>query len=443
MSVFSAMYTAVSGLTAQSVAFTNISNNISNSQTVGYKAVDTSFSDLVETSGALEGQSGDVAAATQYENQTQGTITASAANAAMAINGNGFFAVSEVSGSSTTSSPSFSNTQYYTRAGDFSSNVNGYLVNSAGEYLDGYMANPTTGQINTGSLGPINVSNVTYRPTPTSVVTMSPTLAGASTLAAGATSAPQTSSQTVYDSNGTAQQLGLSWTQTAGATPATATAPATGGTWSLSVSGTNAATAPTASVTFNADGTLQSITQGNPAATISAAGSEASVAIGSVGTNKGNTINLNLGTIGGAGGTTMTTATAATFNAGTPTQNGTAAGRYTGFTTQSDGSILGTFDNGETQLIAKVPLATFANANGLQAHDGQAYTATVNSGIATMQLTAQNGAGSLETGSIEGSTTSLDTDLTKLIVAQQAYGANAKVVTTANDMLQTALGIKQ
>ncbi len=443
MSVFSGMNTAVSGLTAQSVAFTNISNNIANSQTVGYKATDTDFSDLVEASGALEGQSGNVIATTQYENQAQGTITTSSANAALAINGTGFFAVSEVSGSSTTTTPSFSNTQYYTRAGDFSSNVNGYLVNSAGEYLDGYMVSPTTGQLNTSSLVPINVNNVTYRPTATSTVTMSPTLPGVSALTAGATGTPQTSSQTVYDSNGTAQKLGLTWTQTAGATAATATTPATGSTWSLSVSGTNSAAAPTATVTFNTDGTLQAITQGNPAATISAAGSQASFNIGSVGTDGANTINLNLGTIGGAGGTNVTTASGASFNPGTPTQNGTAAGNYTGFTTEKDGSILGTFDNGETQLIGKVPLATFGDANGLQAQDRQAYTATAASGVASMQLTAQNGAGTLETGSVEGSTTSLDTDLTKLIVAQQAYGASAKVVTTANDMLQTALGMKQ
>ncbi len=443
MSVFSAMSTAVSGLTAQSVAFTNISNNISNSQTVGYKAVDTSFSDLVEASGALEGQSGNVVATTQYANQTQGTITASTANAALAINGNGFFAVNEVTGNSSATAPTFSSTQYYTRAGDFASDRNGYLVNSAGEYLDGYMVDPTSGALNTSKMTPINVNDVTYRPTATTTVTMAPTLAGVATVASGATGTPQTSSQTVYDTNGTAQQLGLTWTQTAGATAATGTTAATGGTWSLSVSGTNATTAPTASVTFNADGTLQSVTSGTPAVTTSSAGAPAAFNIGSVGSDTTTTVTLDLGTIGTSTGTTMSSASGATFNAGTPTQDGTAAGKFTGFTMQSDGSVLGTFDNGETQLIAKVPLATFANANALQAQDGQAYTTTAGSGPASIEMSSQNGAGTFETGSVEGSTTSLDTDLTKLIVAQQAYGASAKVVTTANDMLQTALGMKQ
>ncbi|WP_428391455.1 flagellar hook-basal body complex protein [Lichenicoccus sp.] len=443
MSIFGAMDTAVSGLTSQSVAFSNISNNISNSQTTGYKAVDTSFSDLVEASGGLQDQSGSVSATTQYENQAQGTITASSANAALAISGNGFFAVNEARGTSTANTPVFSSTQYYTRAGDFSSDKNGYLVNSAGQYLDGYMVNATSGKLNTGTLVPINVNNVTYKPTATSTVTMAPTVAGVSTLAAGASGTPETSSQTVYDTSGRAQKLGLTWTQTAGATAAAGATPATGGTFTLSVSGTNAATAPTATVVFNADGSLQSIAQGTPAVVTSGAGAAASFNIGGVGADTTNTIALNLGTIGSPGGTSMTTASGVAFNAGSPTQDGTSAGSYTGFTIQADGSVMGTFDNGETQLIATVPLATFGDANALQGQDGQAYTASAGSGAASLEMTGQNGAGNLETKSIESSTSNLDTDLTKLIVAQQAYGASAKVVSTANNMLSTLLAMKQ
>ena len=436
MSVFSAMDTAVSGLTAQSVAFSNISNNISNSQTVGYKAVDTSFSDFVEASGALEGQSGNVLATTQYNNQAAGPITASTANAALAVNGNGFFAVNEISGQSTATSPSFSSTQYYTRAGDFSSDRNGYLVNSAGEYLDGYMVNQTTGQLNTSTLTPINVNNVTFRPTATTSITTAPVLAGSTSFPGTA----QTTTETVYDSAGAAQQVGLSWTQTAGATAATTTpaAAATDGTWTLTVSG--AGTAPTtATVVFGADGSMQSVT--DAAGNVTSSGA-ASLNIGAVGSSTA-PISLNLGNIGSQSGTTMTNASGAAFNAGTTTQNGIGTGKFTDFTMQTDGSVVANFDNGQSQLIAKVPLATFGNANALQAQDGQAYTATVGSGPASLQMSGQNGAGSFETSSVEGSNTSLDTDLTKLIVAQQAYGASAKVVSSANEMLQTALGMKQ
>ncbi len=423
MSVSSAMDTAVSGLTAQSVAFSNLSNNMANSQTVGYKAVDTSFSDFVEASGALEGSSGNVLASTQYSNQTTGAITASSANGALAINGNGFFAVNEISGQSSTTTPSFSGTQYYTRAGDFSSDKNGYLVNSAGEYLDGYMTNPTTGALNTSTLTPINVDNVAYRPTATTTVTMAPTLGGTG----------GTSSQTVYDASGNGTSLGLTWTQTSAATPTA------GAVYSLAVSGTGAATTPTATVAFNTDGTMASVTAVSPAAAAITSG-EAAFNIGKVGAGTA-PINLDLGTIGSV---TSSTTVGTSFAANTPTQDGTASGSLqTGFKMETDGSVVATFDNGQTQLIGKVPLATFGNADAMQAHDGQAYTATAASGAASMQTAATNGAGSLETQAVEGSTTSLDTDLTKLIVAQQAYAASAKVVTTANEMLQTALAMKQ
>ena len=430
MSVSSAMDTAVSGLTAQSVAFSNISNNISNSQTIGYKATDTSFSDYVEASGALEGQSGTVTASTQYSNQSPGPITASSANGALAINGNGFFAVNEVNGQSTSATPSFSATQYYTRAGDFSSDKNGYLVNSAGGYLDGYMANPTTGALATAT-SPINVNGVAYRPTATTTMTISSTVPGLSTFPAGTTAATQTSSETVYDSTGTAQTVNLAWTQTAGPTATTS------GTYTLAVSGTSAAS--TATVTFAANGTLQSVAPTAPAVSTG----PSSFNIGAVGGGTTD-ISLNLGTIGSAAsGTVMNSNPGAVFSAGAATQDGTSAGTQTGFKMENDGSVMATFDNGQTQLIGKVPLAIFGNANALQAQDGQAYTATSASGAASMQLAATNGAGGLETQSVEGSTTSLDTDLTKLIVAQQAYGASAKVITTANELLQTALAMKQ
>ena len=432
MSVSSALDTAVSGLTAQSVAFSNISNNISNSQTVGYKATDTSFSDYVEASGALEGQSGTVTASTQYSNQTSGPITASSANGALAINGNGFFAVNEVNGQSTSTTPSFSATQYYTRAGDFSSDKNGYLVNSAGEYLDGYMANPTTGTLATATTQ-INVNSIAYRPIATTTMTISPTVSGSSTFVAGTTTpTPQNSTETVYDSTGAAQTLNLTWTQIAGSTSTTS------GSYTLAVGG--ASTASSATVTFGSNGTLQSVVPVSPAVSTGASSFD-------VGTLAGGTsnISLNLGTIGSAtSGTIMNSAAGATFSAGTATQDGTAAGaQQTGFKMETDGSVMATFDNGQTQMIGKVPLAIFGNANALQAQDGQAYTATAGSGAASMQLASTNGAGGLETQSVEGSTTSLDTDLTKLIVAQQAYGASAKVVTTANEMLQTALAMKQ
>ena len=134
MSIFGAMNTAVSGLTAQSDAFTNISDDVANSQTVGYKGITTTFADYLTSSTATQNQSGAVEAHPEYENDVQGTITTSTDPLALAISGNGYFNVSEASGSGGTS---FSPTQYYTREGDFTLNDKNYLVNASGEYLDG------------------------------------------------------------------------------------------------------------------------------------------------------------------------------------------------------------------------------------------------------------------------------------------------------------------
>ncbi|WP_242402338.1 flagellar hook-basal body complex protein [Komagataeibacter kakiaceti] len=101
------------------------------------------------------------------------------------------------------------------------------------------------------------------------------------------------------------------------------------------------------------------------------------------------------------------------------------------------------FDNGDTQLIGKVALSNFANVDGLNAVDGQAYTATANSGSAKTGVVGENGTGTLSVGYVESSTTDLTSDLSSLIVAQEAYSANTKVVTTADELLQTTIAMKQ
>ena len=110
---------------------------------------------------------------------------------------------------------------------------------------------------------------------------------------------------------------------------------------------------------------------------------------------------------------------------------------------RSDGSVMATFDNGQSQLVAKIPLATFAAPDGLALQDGQAYSATSASGNAQINTVGQNGAGTLDTSSVEASTTDMTSDLSKLIVAQQAYGANTKIVTTADQLMQTTIAMIQ
>ena len=264
MSLIGAMSTAISGLNAQSAAFTNISDDVANSQTTGFKGVDTSFVDYLTTSTATTNVSGSVATRPDYLNNVQGSISQSSDPLALAIDGQGFFAVSEQNGTSANNTPTFSQQQYYTRAGDFTLDANGYLQNSAGEYLNGYSVNPTTGVVNNSTLAPISVAQTQFQPiasTQISLVANVPATPGANS---------NLSSQvSVYDATGTAHQMTTSWTQTSA------------NNWTLTLSSPDDQTGPTTgtvNVTFGADGTIQSLQGATGNIAVNGAGSGAGTA---------------------------------------------------------------------------------------------------------------------------------------------------------------------
>jgi flagellar hook-basal body protein len=175
MSLFGAMNTAISGLNAQSNAFGNISDNVANAETIGYKRVDTNFIDYLTTSNASVNAPGSVVARPDYVNNVQGTVTQSDNPLGLAIAGQGFFAVSQKTGEAN-SLPTFSPQKYYTRAGDFQMDKNGYLVNSANEALNGWPVDPASGVVNQNTLAPIQVTQTVYNPVATSTVTLAANL---------------------------------------------------------------------------------------------------------------------------------------------------------------------------------------------------------------------------------------------------------------------------
>ncbi len=144
MGIFDALTSAVAGLQAQSFALQNISGNIANSQTTGFKETDTSFQDLVSQAALAKQTSGGVIAGSVATNTVQGSIQSTTVATDMAINGAGFFVVSKPTGL-TDNLPQFSGVDNYTRAGDFQMSSSGYLVNSAGYYLMGIPVDATTG----------------------------------------------------------------------------------------------------------------------------------------------------------------------------------------------------------------------------------------------------------------------------------------------------------
>jgi len=145
MGIFDAMNTSVGGLQAQSYALQNISGNIANSSTTGYKGIGTSFEDLIPDASVPNKQvAGGVTAHAQATITTQGTISSSSVATNMAITGDGFFSVEKATGT-VDNVPVFDGVNYYTRRGDFQINANGNLVNGAGYYLMGVAVDPKTG----------------------------------------------------------------------------------------------------------------------------------------------------------------------------------------------------------------------------------------------------------------------------------------------------------
>ncbi|HTZ71109.1 MAG TPA: flagellar hook protein FlgE [Acetobacteraceae bacterium] len=429
MSLFGAMSTAISGMNAQSAAFSNISDNVANSQTIGFKSTNTSFVDYLTTSTATQNQSGSVVTRPDYQNNVQGSIQQSTDPLAMAIDGNGFFAVSEQTGTTSSGQPNFGSQQYYSRDGDFSLDQNGYLVNSSGEYLDGWNVNQATGSVNTSAMAPLKITQTQFQPVATSSVSLL-----ANVPATPSSTSNLSSTVQVYDATGTSHDLNTSWAQTGA------------NAWTLSLSSPDnggGATIGSVNVTFNADGTLATLTGATGGVAVNAPGTanDASVTLSPSFNGNAQSIKLDLGTFGGTNGVTQFAGT--DYDLHSITQNGSAPGAFTGISIASTGAVSANYDNGQSVTVAQVPVVTFENPDGLQRQNGQAFTVTAQSGVAISQDQNQNGAGSLVTGSTEGSNVDIATQLSNLIVAQEAYGANAKVITSANQLLQTTLDMKQ
>lgn len=438
MSLFGAMDTAISGLTAQSTAFGNISDNVANSQSVGFKQVDTAFVDYLTTSNGVQNLPGATVARPIYANNVQGTIAQSNDPLALAVDGQGFFPVSQVANQSTSTiaQSSFSSIPYYTRAGDFSLDKNGYMVNSSGEYLNGWSVDPTTGVINRNQVSPIQISQTVYNPVATSTVTLSANLPA--TPVAGATTSSQV---TVYDALGTSHTVDLTWTQNATSD------------WTVAINvpdDTTAAARGTAEVKFGAvsgnpvsEGTVGSTTNGtgSVAGSTFAAGSPATLSFTTNFGSGNQALTLNLGNYGSSSGLTQYAGSNYALNG--LTQDGVPPGSYSGVAISQQGDVVINYNNGQSRTISRIPLVTFNNPDGLQRQNGQAFTASLTSGLARTQDASTNGAGNLVTNSVEQSNVDIATEFTKLIVAQQAYSANTKMVTTANDMLTATIDMKR
>jgi flagellar hook protein FlgE len=452
MSINSAMLSGVSGLIANSAALGAISDNIANVNTVGYKENTTQFEDLV-TAKAIAGNynSGGVQADVTQQVAQQGQFTQTTSATDLAIDGAGFFVVSNsASGLSSTSGPSF------TRAGSFTADSQGYLKNSGGFYLQGWPAdsagNVSTSPSDLTKLQTINVSALGSSPDPTTTAAISANLDSATTvsaaaatynastksMASGAVTPDVSNAQvTVYDGQGGQHTLQLdllnvSNTTNTSTTPSTVYGP---NTWAAEVVDPKSGDVTSANgqiasgiITFSATGEIASSTLPTsltvPWSTASGLGTQ--------------TVALNLS---GASGSLTQQAGTSTVNS--VSANGGPAGSLTGVTVANDGKVTANFSNGATRTIAQVAVATFADPDGLTAVTGSAYAATDQSGTYVLKTAGQAGAGQMESSQLEASTVDLSTEFTNLIITQRAYSAASKIITTADQMLQDLISIKQ
>ena len=394
MSLYGALTIGVAGLNANSQALSATSSNIANLNTVGYKDATVSFASFVNAGdGAGNNASAGVTANIGQDVTAQGLPTTTSSPTDLSISGSGFFIV--------TTNTSATGAQEYTRAGSFTPDSSGNLVNSAGLYLQGYQLD-SAGNIpaNTSQLSLINIKNLSGTATPTSNVSIQANLQSSSTTDAAYVAGDMTAGNVapdfshtvdVFDSQGGQQPITFSFIKTAANTWAYEASYA-GNAANL----TSANPVATGTLTFNSDGTLANVNGASPAS------GSFSMTIpwdASVSGLQPQVLSVDLGAVGSALGMTQDDVPS-TLNSATA--DGSAFGAITGVTIAKDGTVTAQFSNGLSQAIYKIPVATFANEDGLGAVSGNADGATQASGNSTINLANSGPAGGIQSNSLEG-----------------------------------------
>ncbi len=427
MSLYGAMNIGVASLAANSAALSVTSSNIANVNTVGYKNSSANFTTFLNASNGVGSNASAGVAMRASQNVTMQGLPVNTGSATdMSIAGNGFFVVA--------SNASSTATQAYTRAGNFTPDNEGNLVNAAGFYLQGYKLD-SAGNVptDTSNLELINVSTLSGTAEPSSNMAIKANLQASSTAATGYTAGDLTDGTVtpqfqrtvnVYDSQGGTQPVSFAFVKT-GPNAWAYEASYAGDT--AKITGTN----PIAqgAISFNTDGTLANVNGGAPATGSMSLNIPWNTASGL----SSQTMNVSFGSVGGTSGLTQYD-TPSVLNG--ITTDGSAFGSVTGVAIAKDGTVTAQFSNGLSQDVYKVPLATFTNPNGLGQISGNAYYATKDSGAANVNLANTGGAGAIQSQSLEGSTVDLATEFTNLITTQRAYSASARIITTADQMLQ-------
>ena len=431
--------TGLSGLNASSRSLDVIGNNIANANTTGMKLSRAEFGDLIASSLGAGGSSGagiGVAVADISQQFTQGNISTTGNSMDVAVNGGGFFQLTQPDGSAA-----------YTRDGSFKLDKDGYIKANTGANVMGFPTDKT-GKPTSASIQKLQLpTNAPIGASPTTTVTAEFNLDAralgpvANTLA-GKPDVPRSTygtSLNVYDSQGVAAPVNFyfektnnpnEWNMFTSLDPAPPVGPPPVGTILFDAAGkitlpVTSTSAPTVTPTpTGAFITLapNSVTSPNP-------NWSAQVPPGTMPQE----ITIQLDTI-----TQFGTA----FAVSNLTQDGYTAGELTGVTIGENGVITARYSNGQTQSAGQITLADFRNVQGLTPLGGNAWSATFESGLPVQGSPGLGKFGALRSGALEESNVDLTSELVNMMTAQRAYQANAQTIKTQDQVLSTLVNLR-
>lgn len=397
----------LSGLSAAAKNLDVIGNNVANANTVGAKASRTEFSDMYSNSltGVSTATTGiGVAVASVAQQFTQGDIVSTQNSLDMAINGRGFFRVTQ------------DGAIEYTRNGQFRMDKDGYIVTASGSRLTGYQIDPS-GAVNSGTPSELKIVASDLAPNPTTLARAQLNLdARANALTntfdiQDSTTYHSAMSMSVYDSLGRPHTVSLYFRKTAD------------NTWDVRAASDG--TALTGSAT-----TLQFDTGG--IRTAPAGPFNLTIPVGAdAGGNLTFAVNLN-----------ETTQFGAAFATNEIVQDGYTNGRLSGFSADDSGTLIGRYSNGQTRPQGQIVLANFINPQGLVPLGHNSWAEGANSGQPTLGAPGTGVLGALQSSAVENSNVDLTGELVSMITAQRAYQANAQTIKTQDQLLQTIVNLR-
>jgi flagellar hook protein FlgE len=401
------MRTGGSGMNAQANRLGTVAENIANANTTGYKRASTEFSSLILPTSNGAYNSGGVETKIRYSISEQGPTTYTTSKTDMAINGGGFFIVSGVDGSN-----------YLTRAGAFTQNGDGDLVNSAGYTLMGYEyqagVDPTVVVNGFDGLSKVNLSSDGLVASGSSKGAM-----GANLNSGDAVGTESSTSLSVYDSQGNSRLLDFVYEKTGP------------NAWTLEVRDRATYVAPatgvlaTKTLAFNPAGELTTVPSTLTTTPMTGLpGTGANLAA----------LTIDLG---------KTTQLGYKFNADGGTIDGNAPSKVAGYQIDKEGIVYVKYENGKLDPRYRVALANVQSPDNLVPQSGNVYSQGVESGVIITGFAGSGDFGSIQSGALEGSNVDIANELTAMIESQRSYTANSKVFQTGADLLDVLVNLKR